>query len=313
MDSCGNLKHWRYCTTELKTCYQKNMFRGMCFVYGPLVLLTAIIVVWSSVVDRDTITISFGTSETQDSFESLPGGTNGGGNSQYRVTNSTKAHLSASYHGFSSRLPDVLGSNTHNYRIVRDIHQMAVRTSDFANVSIPGHCEEPIFSDGILEVKPGEKYAVHGDGYDGNDLYGIGNNTFGLPNGIYWTPPPRLPGDRGGSGGLIQPLFLGLADPGFPAEAKKSTVGKVVFDITVHEDGLITYRIKSVTPSCEGFHRATEYAIFNGIYSPLMVNGVPVRQTVEVTLIYVYTGPRSSTLTTEFTKVPGSVRAQWIH
>ena len=118
-------------------------------------------------------------------------------------------------------------------------------------------------------------------------MFGLGDNTFGLPNGIYVPPGVSAPvDDKYRSDSVLnKPLYLGLAVPRFPQEARGIDTGIVIVDITVDRDGGMTYDIKAVYPSACGFGPAVEWVIQRGQFAPLIVDGLKVTHTTRLTLI----------------------------
>lgn len=287
------------------------MLKSMSCIYVPLALLTVFFLIWGA-SHSDTVIISLDGGHARYYSKEAPGGASGVGHSQFSEGNSPRPDKAV-----SPQIPNrppidaIAGHNTHGYRIVRDKRPTrAAALWDLMDISNSGDYNEPIVSDGLLEYDPHRDYLTFGDGSGGDADFGLGDNTFGLPGGIYCPGAARFPNGDWGYDDLNRPLFLGLRNPGFPAEADTNTVGKVVFEITVHEDSLINYRIKSVEPQCRGFYQATEYAIVNGKFAPRFIDGVPVKETIEVVLFFHWNDGQSST-TSQFTSVPGLVHAEW--
>jgi len=208
-----------------------------------------------------------------------------------------------------------LGHNNLNIRVVRD---------EFAgfNYSILPPSREPAEDDALSPVmiadfayESEDGLTLYSAGVGGSDIFGLGDNTFGLPNGLAIPSRVRLPFGRGDRLNRPKdgPVFLGLAIPAFPSEARLSDTGRVVVDVTVDAKGYVSYNILSVSPQFRGFGHAVERAILRGKYAPRIVNGFPVEHTTRLTLVLGYNqDPHAEESTAEFDAQTPDVNAVWL-
>jgi hypothetical protein len=118
---------------------------------------------------------------------------------------------------------------------------------------------------------------------------GYGDNDFGLPKEnwllpikpMFDLPEKKIEVPKGNRNGMI--LVSNIDWPGMPA--KDSDTGRVVVDITIHENATISYDFVSVEPEGKGFRTVTEKAITQRFrYSPKTNRGEPVETTIRLSI-----------------------------
>jgi hypothetical protein len=297
------LKHWRYVCLEAKTSYQRNMVIAMGMVYALLLAILVAFVFWSPSVPS-TSTTPFNQTVTRIQPKSLT-------DVPAAAAKGTRADNS----GGLASIMRMLGHNSREITVVRD----RASTPDIAElpeITPPGPLKGvgPIVLSDSADFTDDEFMPFSG-GDGGSDLFGLGDNTFGLPNGIY-IPPAVLPtDDEKYRTDLAEnaPLYLGLAVPEFPSLADPNDTGIVIVDITVDRDGYVSHDIRLIHPPARGFGAALEWAIQKGKFFPRIVSGYKVTHTIRLTLVMTRTqNPHASKPETDFTYSTPDVTPVWL-